>query len=93
MRANCAIDSRVDFNEKGEVKGIALPHYEKYIALNSAPADIEKNKKEIITAYEYIGYYYLLNKNKEKSKDAWTKLKELDPSNEKAKKALASLDK
>ena len=91
MRANCAIDSKLDFNEKGEVKGIALPHFEKYIELNAAPADLEKNKKDVITAYEYVGYYYLLNKDKEKSKAAWTKLKEIDPNNEKAKKALVGL--
>jgi tetratricopeptide (TPR) repeat protein len=68
--------------------GLALPHYESFIA---KVTDMAKSSKDLIEAYSYLGFYYYSNKDNVKSKEAWTKVKELDPNNEKAKKALESL--
>ncbi|MCC6690710.1 MAG: tetratricopeptide repeat protein [Bacteroidia bacterium] len=81
-RARC--NAQFDPDSK---KGMAAPHYEKYIV--QASADMEKNKRDIIEAYEYLGYYNMLLKNYPKAKEDWTKLKEIDPNNIKAKKALS----
>lgn len=66
--------------------GMAKPMYEKVIAIGSA--DAEKNKKDLIVAYEYLGYYYFLTKEYSCSKAAWSKLKEIDPANVKASNAF-----
>lgn len=81
-RARC--ESQFDLDSK---KGLAAPHYEKYI--EKVGADVEKNKKDLIEAYEYLGYYNMLKKDYHKAKENWSKLKEIDPANVKAKKALA----
>ncbi|MBI2269096.1 MAG: tetratricopeptide repeat protein [Bacteroidetes bacterium] len=81
-RARC--ESQFDLDSK---KGLAAPHYEKYI--EKVGADVEKNKKDLIEAYEYLGYYNMLKKDYPKAKESWNKLKEIDPTNVKAKKALA----
>ena len=67
-------------------EGRAKPYYEKYILL--AQSDVAKNKKDLVEAYEYLGFYYFQNKEYACSKAAFEKLKEIDPANEKAKKAL-----
>ncbi len=64
-------------------KALAKPQYEKYIEL--AKSDTEKNKKELIEAYTYLGSYYLLvNKDKTKSDEAWNNVRTLDPANKAA---------
>lgn len=68
--------------------GLAKPYYEKYVELNT---DTKKFMKEITEAYEYLGYYYMLQKDNVKAKELWTKLKEIDPNNSKAQKALDSI--
>ncbi|MBX9850508.1 MAG: tetratricopeptide repeat protein, partial [Cytophagaceae bacterium] len=67
-------------------KGLAKPYYEKFIDMTKN--DVEKNKKEIIKAYEYLGYYYYLNKDKVKGKEVYTKLKEIDPNSKSAVEGL-----
>lgn len=69
-------------------QGLAKPFYEKYI---ERVTDKEKEKKDLIEAYSYLGYYYFLTKENENSKANWLKVKELDPNNEKANKALSNL--
>lgn len=69
-------------------KGLALPHYEAFVERAGTPS--EKNRRDLIEAYEYMGAYYY-EKDKAKSKEVWTKLKEIDPNNVKAKKALEGL--
>lgn len=69
-------------------KGLALPHYEAFVEKSGAPS--EKNKRDLIEAYEYMGAYYF-EKDKAKAKEIWTKVAELDPKNVKAKKALEGL--
>lgn len=68
--------------------GLAKPYYEKYLELTT---DTKKFMKEITEAYEYLGYYYLVQKDTVKAKEMWLKLKEIDPNNVKAQKALESL--
>ncbi len=66
--------------------GLAKPMFEKVIELGSA--DVEKNKKDLITSYEYLGYYYFTKKEYACAKAAFTKLKEIDPANEKVVSAF-----
>jgi tetratricopeptide (TPR) repeat protein len=65
--------------------GLAKPYYEKYLELST---DNKKVSKDLIDAYEYLGYYYMLQKDNAKAKEFWLKLKEIDPNNTKAQKAL-----
>lgn len=68
--------------------GLARPYYEKYVELTT---DTKKFMKDLTEAYEYLGYYYMLQKDNAKAKELWMKLKEIDPNNNKAQKALDSL--
>jgi len=68
--------------------GLAKPYYEKYVEYTT---DAKKFMKELTEAYEYLGYYFMLQKDNAKAKELWLKLKEIDPSNTKAQKALDSL--
>jgi tetratricopeptide (TPR) repeat protein len=78
-KANANIDPKQE-------KALAKPYYEKYIEL--AKVDTEKNKKELVEAYTYLGSYYLLvNKDKAKSDEAWNNVRTLDPTNKAAAEA------
>ena len=68
-------------------KWLAKPFYELYIT-KVKPEEAEKNKKDLIEANEYLGYYYFAKKDYVQAKPYWLKVQELDPSNSKAKKAL-----
>lgn len=64
--------------------GLAKPFYEKIVELILAkPETLEKSKKDLIEAYEYLAYYYYLNKDTDKSKEYVAKIKELDAANKK----------
>lgn len=67
--------------------GVAVPMYEKFVEL--AVEDTEKNKKELILAYDYLGQYEIYyNPNKTeglaKATDYFQKILKLDPNNERA---------
>ncbi|MCU0416782.1 MAG: tetratricopeptide repeat protein [Cytophagaceae bacterium] len=66
--------------------GLAKSTYEKVIEL--AAANTEKYKKELIESYEYIGYYYVTQKDKTNADIQWNKVLLLDPANTKAKNGL-----
>lgn len=68
-------------------KGLAKPFFETYIT-KIKPEEIEKNKKDLTKANEYLGAYYFAKKDYAQSKIYWLKVKELDASNTKAKVAL-----
>ena len=68
-------------------KGFAKPFYEEFLA-KTKPEEIEKSKNNVIEANEYLGYYNMLQKDYAKAKCIYQKLSEIDPKNEKAKKAL-----
>jgi tetratricopeptide (TPR) repeat protein len=81
-RVNSILDPESD-------KGLAKPFYEKFIEYSKA--EKEKNKKDLVEAYSYLGYYYLLKKSNSEAKNAWQMVKSLDPSNKKALDALKAL--
>lgn len=67
---------------------LAKPHYEAFISKVTDPA---KSTKDLVEAHSYLGYHYYKIKDKEKAKESWLKVSELDPGNEKAKKVLEEL--
>ncbi len=69
-------------------KGLAKPYYEQYLS-KLKPEDMDKSKDAIISAYEYLGYYNMLQKDYAAAKCIYEKLKGVDANNIKAKKALA----
>lgn len=74
--------------------GLAKPLYEKLASLIEPKAEKDKaDRARLIECYRYLGYYHLLNDNKEASKGFWSKIIELDPENEAAKQALEQLGK
>jgi tetratricopeptide (TPR) repeat protein len=59
--------------------------------LEKALANNEKNLKDLEEAYSYLGYFYFISKDKENSKMYWQKVQEINPTSDKAKKALENL--
>lgn len=80
-RANAGLDP-------DSKKGQAKPHYELLIS-KIKPEDEQKNSRSLIEAHEYLGYYFMLQKDYNNAKCHFEKLKTMDPSNIKSKKALA----
>lgn len=70
-------------DSQDNLTGLAKPMFEKVVEIGSA--DVTKNKKDLIKAYEYLGYFYFTKKDFNCSKSAYLKLKELDPENAKLK--------
>lgn len=83
-RANAAID-------KETTLGLAKPYYEK--ALEIIIKDPVKYKKDISEVYAYLGFYYYVKDDTATSIEYWKKLLEVDPENQKAQEAIASLEK
>lgn len=66
-------------------KWLAKPYFEKgFSMVKPEERALSANKNYIITSCEYLGYYYLKNKDNAKAKEYFTILKELDPNNKKA---------
>jgi tetratricopeptide (TPR) repeat protein len=84
-------DQKIGTNESLENMAKA---YDGYIVaiIAKGPADIEKNKKSLIEAYENAGAYYAV-KDKAKAKEYFAKALELDPADEYAKQELQKLNK
>ncbi|MBL7944020.1 MAG: tetratricopeptide repeat protein [Flavobacteriales bacterium] len=73
--------------------GLAKPFFETFITkVGTDPANIEANKKNLVQAYSYLGFYYYTVKNFSCSRAAWTEVQKLDAANEKAKAALTDKD-
>jgi tetratricopeptide (TPR) repeat protein len=70
-------------------EGLAKPYYEKLI--EKASIDSVKYSKDLIEAYNYLGYYYLVNKKYCDSLDFWQKLLTIEPANENAVSAIKDL--
>lgn len=70
-------------------KGLAKNDYEKFISL--AESDSVKYKAELIEAYSYLGYYYYIKKDNEKSRANWEKVNSLDPANAQALEAIKKI--
>lgn len=78
-----AAKSRAQYDSTG-AKGLAAPMYEKFI--EKALENPEKNKKDIIEAYDYLGQYALYHKdNVAEATSYFQKILQLDPNNERAK--------
>jgi len=70
-------------------EGLAKPYYEKLI--EKASADSTKYMKDLLEAYNYLGYYYLISKNYCESLNYWDKILLIDPTNENASSAMKDL--
>lgn len=77
--------ARIQIDSTGE-NGLAIPMYEKYVELALANTEgLEKEKKNLIEAYDYLGTYALHHKeDMEEATDYFKKILKLDPSNERA---------
>ncbi|WP_321332932.1 tetratricopeptide repeat protein [uncultured Bacteroides sp.] len=82
-RANSALDSET-------TQGLAKPYYEATLSLLAGKNEARYNPV-IIECYSYLGYYYLINNKLLQSKEYWTKILSIDPTNSTAKKALAGI--
>jgi tetratricopeptide (TPR) repeat protein len=58
--------------------------FEKVIATVKPEEQTGTYKNYVVESYEYLGYYYVTKKDEAKAKEAWLKVKELDPGNKKA---------
>jgi tetratricopeptide (TPR) repeat protein len=70
------------------------PLFEQYISLITADsvkfeANKDKYKRDLISAYGYLAYYYLARDNKALAKEYYKKVLELDPENANAKKVMS----
>lgn len=84
MRAR--INSYMDPETKD---GLAKPHYEKLAELISPRAEKSAaDKARLVECYRYLGYYSLLQNDKDTADTYWEKILEIDPENEIAKQAL-----
>jgi tetratricopeptide (TPR) repeat protein len=63
--------------------GIAKPKFEKLI--NVAKSDSIKNESEMMEAFGYLSYYYMMNNNFSRSKDYYNRMINLDPNNKENK--------
>ncbi len=81
-RANSALDPETE-------QGLAKPYYE--AALIILNANNNKDARQVIECYSYLGYYYFIKGDKATSKSYWNKILELDPNNETAIKALKGI--
>lgn len=84
--------ARVRANKDPEsTQGLAKPYFDKVIEIGSV--EPEKNKKDLIDAYSYMGYYYYLQKDNAKSKSYWEKVLALNPADKRAQEAIEILKK
>jgi tetratricopeptide (TPR) repeat protein len=82
-KANNRLDAADNF------QGLAKPFFEKYIKqVGPQPENIEKNKKGIIEAYDYLGVYFLKKENDACAKAAYTYIIKLDPNHKRANDML-----
>jgi Tfp pilus assembly protein PilF len=56
-----------------------------------ASADVNKNKANLITAYSYLGFMALHNKDNATAKTNFEKVIGIDPENKEAKEQLAKI--
>lgn len=76
--------TKANLDPKNE-KWLAFPYYDKYLSLvKPEERNTPAKKNNVIEACEYLGYYYMAQKNKNKATEYFTIIKELDPNNAKA---------
>ena len=75
-------------------EGLAKPFYEKLAGLIEPRAEKDNaDKARLVECYRYLGYYNLLNNDKEASISYWNKILEIDPEHQQAKQAIEALTK
>ncbi len=87
-KANNRMETADDF------KGLGKPHFEKYItriaeAEVNIPGTIEKSKKGLAEAYDYLGVFYARNNDDVCAKAAWSIVLTLDSAHKRANEMLA----
>lgn len=87
-----AAKARAQVDTTGE-EGLAVPMYEQYLDIALADdANIDKEKRNIIEAYDYLGTYALHHKdNLAEATNYFKKILELDPNNERAKEFMQTV--
>ena len=87
-----AAKARVQIDTTGEA-GTPVAMYEQYLdKVLENPSSIEKEKKNIIEAYDYLGTYALQKKNDvAEATKHFQKVLELDPANDRAKTFMQTL--
>lgn len=84
-RTNSALDPET-------TEGLAKPYYEQVAAMLEEKAKTESRyNRTIIECYRYLGYYYLVTEDYEKSKEYWNKILTIDPEDAIATKALEGI--
>ncbi len=76
---------------KEEAETAAFPYYEKALTLLESSKDPSRYTRDAKTIYNYMGNYYLTQKNVEKAKEYFNKYLTLDPNNEEYRKFVESL--
>jgi tetratricopeptide (TPR) repeat protein len=84
-RAYC--NASIDSNS---TQGLAKPYYEQYVS--KAAKDSLKNKDGLISAYNYLGFYYVSNKDYDKAEYYYKKTLELDPKDPTAPKGIKNIE-
>lgn len=84
-------DVNKDIKDPKQKKWLAKPFYEQFIAMPDASKDIYK--KDNVSAYSYLGYYYLQNDDNKKALEMYQKALEFDPNNKEVKDAVEQLKK
>lgn len=75
-------------------EGLAKPFYEKLASIIEPRAEKDNaDKARLVECYRYLGYYNLLNNDKDASINYWKKIIEIDPENQQANQALEALTK
>jgi len=77
--------------DRNNIKGLAKPYYEQYIALTTAkPTISDADKKYLAQAYDYLARYYeFVTKDMAKATDNYTKAAADDPTDQEASGFLA----
>jgi tetratricopeptide (TPR) repeat protein len=72
--------------DRNNIKGLAKPYYEQYIALIIAkPTPTDDEKRSLANAYDYLGTYYeYKEKDQAKAAENFGKAKDADPTNKAA---------
>ena len=73
--------------DRNNIKGLAKPYYEQYIALITAktPPLADDEKKNLVSSYDYLGaYYQYKEKNEAKAAENYGKARDIDPTNKQA---------
>jgi tetratricopeptide (TPR) repeat protein len=81
-QANTHIDST-------STLGLARPYYEKFLELALADSvNISKHRSGIMESYRYLGFYWFLQKDNQKSLEYWKKVLEMEPKDKQAQEAI-----